>query len=354
MANLERVHWFLRNQCNLERCGYCFGPLQEDKASPERDIQLAKVLVESGVKEVILGGGEPTLAKNLEEVMGILKDGGIYISLHTNGLLLTDEKLDGWKGLVNDIALPIDTVDRNVQEHLRGKGFMKVFDNLMEWANKINTRGIEVGWHTVFTVVNEDKIPGIYQLIKKQPFKYWRIYEYNGDLARQVWLTMKEVSDKEKIEGFLKARALEKLGTPEKGGTDCLLADFLRMEEKMKRLGDKRIRFVARVDSEEPYAFLENSGQMDSYTWYSDTKRKKLGNIFEDGFCKIGERWEKIRKMEEFDEGDFIETELEGPLWKRLYNGSYWGEEIGEVLPKHIPEVERLANLWQERNMEAV
>jgi len=352
MANLERVHWFLRNQCNLERCGYCFGPLQEDKASPKRDIQLAKVLVESGVKEVILGGGEPTLAKNLEEVMGILKDGSIYISLHTNGLLLRDKKLDRWKGLVDNIALPIDAVDRNVQKHLRGKGFMKVFDNLMEWVNKINTREIEVGWHTVFTAINEDETPRIYQLIREQPFKYWRIYEYNGDLARQAWLIMKGVSDKEKIKGFLKTRALEKLGTPEKGGTDCLLADFLRMEEKMKKLGDKRIRFVARIDSEEPYAFLENSGQVTYYAWYSDTKRRRLGNIFEDGFCKIGERWRKIREMEEFDEGDFIETELlSGPLWARLYDGSYWAEEIEEVLPEYRPEVERLANLWEERNM---
>lgn len=351
MSNLERMHWFLREDCNLERCAYCFGPLPEDKVSPERDIQLARVLVENGVREVVLGGGEPTLARNLEEVMGILKEGDVYVSLHTNGLLLTDERLERWEGLVDDIALPIDAVDRNTQRQLRGERFMRVFDNLMEWADKINTRGIEVGWHTVFTAANGNEAPAIYPMINGQQFKYWRVYEYNGDLARQAWLTMEGVSDEEKIEGFLKARELEIIGALEKGGTDCLLADFLRMEERMAQFGDNRIQFVARKDvGKEPYAFLNNSGQVNFYAWYSGARRKMLGDIIRNGFSETGERWERIREMEEYDEDEWIEAGLDMPLWARLYDGSYLIEEVEGILPEYAPEVERLANLWQERN----
>jgi len=351
MANLERVHWFLREQCNQKKCAYCFGPLPEGEVSPDRDVQLARILVDGGVKEVILGGGEPTLADNLEEVWGILKDGGVYVSLHTNGLLLTEERLERWAGLVDDIALPVDAVNRDIQRQLRGEGFMRVFDNLMRWADKINARGIKVGWHTVFTAVNRNEIPKVYKLIKGQEFKYWRIYEYNDDLARQAWLEMKGLSDEEKIEGFLKARALEKSGTPEKGGTDCLLADFLRMEEEMKRLGDSRVQFVARLDDrKETYAFLENSGQINFYAWYSYTERKRLGNVLVDGLPEVGERWRKINEMEEFDEDDWLETGNSMPLWARLDEGAYFQEEMDEVLPKNMPEVERLANLWLERN----
>ncbi len=351
MSNLERMHWFLRERCNLERCAYCFGPLPEDNVSPEKDVQLARVLVDSGVREVILGGGEPTLARNLEEVMGILKEGDVYISLHTNGLLLTDERLDRWKGLVDDIALPIDAVDRNIQRQLRGEGFMGVFDNLMKWADKINTRGTEVGWHTVFTAANASEISAIYSLVNRQQFKYWRVYEYNGDLARQAWLAMEGVSDEEKVEGFLRARELEKIGTLEKGGADCLLADFLRMEERMAQLGDNRIQFVARKDGEkEPYAFLNNSGQVSFYTWYSGAKRKMLGNISRDRFSEVEEKWKRIKEMEEYDEDEWVEAGLDMPLWARLYDGSYFIEEVEGILPEHVPEVERLANLWQERN----
>lgn len=352
MTNLERAHWFLREECNLDRCAYCFGPLPKDEVSPEKDLQLSRVLVENDVKEVILGGGEPTLAKNLDEVMRILKEGGIYISLHTNGLRLSDEKLDRWVGLVDDIALPIDAVDREIQKQLRpGEGFMRVFDNLMGWANKINRRGIEVGWHTVFTVVNSDEIPKVHQLIGEQNFKYWRIYEYNSDLARQAWLTMKGLGEEEKIKGFRRAMALEKPGTPEKGGTDCLLADFLRMEERMAGFNDERIQFVARVDSrKEPYAFLNNSGQVNFYAWYSGTRRRRLGDVLKNGFGEIGQRWQRIRDMDEYDEDEWIEAGLDMPLWARLDDGSYWIEEVERVSPEYIPEVERLANLWLERN----
>lgn len=351
MPNLERMHWFLRRDCNLERCAYCFGPLPEDKISPERDAQLARVLVENGVREVILGGGEPTLARNLEEVMGILKEGGVYVSLHTNGLLLTDERLERWEGLVDDIALPIDAVDRNIQRQLRGEGFMRVFDNLMEWTNKINNKGIEMGWHTVFTAANGSEVPAIYRMINEQRFKYWRVYEYNSDLARQPWFTMEGLSDEEKIEGFLKARALEKLGTLEKGGTDCLLADFLRMEESIAQSGDNRIQFVARKDSrKEPYAFLNNNGQVNFYAWYSGARRKILGDISRDGFREVGRRWGEIKEMEEYDEDEWVEAGLDMPLWARLYDGSYFTEEVEAVLPEYVPEVEHLANLWQEKN----
>ena len=354
MAGLERAHWFLRESCDLKRCTYCFGPIPEGEVSPERDFKIAQVLVDGGVKEVVLGGGEPSLARNLEEVMRILKDGGIYISLHTNGLSLTDERLDRWVGLVDDIALPIDAVDRTIQGQLREEKFMEVFDNLMRWAEKINSRGIKTGWHTVFTALNGDEIPKIYRLIKGKPFKYWRIYEYNSDLARQVWLTMNgpnDTSDERIIAGFLRARALEGSGTPEKGYTDCLLADFLRMEERMERLGDNRIQFVARVDNkEEPYAFCRNDGQVNYYAWYSSAKRRRLGNILKEGFPIVEERWVRIRDMDDFDEDDRADAGCDLPLWARLDDGFYLAEEIEEVLPEYIPEVERLADLWAKRN----
>ncbi|MFH1864105.1 MAG: radical SAM protein [bacterium] len=351
MSELERVHWFLREECNLKRCAYCFGPLTEGKADPDRDVELAKVLVENGVRKVILGGGEPTLARNLEEVLQVLKGGGISVSLHTNGLLLTDERLDRWKGLVDDIALPFDAVDKMTQRRLRGKDFMGVFENLTQLADKINSRGIGLGWHTVFTRINRNEIPEIYKIINEQRFSYWRIYEYNTDLARQAWLTAEWLSTEDRIRGFLKSQSLEKLGTAKKGGTDCLLADFLRIEEEMGKLMDSRVTFVARLDSrKEPYSFLTNDGRVDYYAWYSDKRRKTLGNVQSDGFMKVAGRWQKVREHDEFDEDDWLETTSATPLWARLDDGIYFTEEVEEVLPKYIPEMVRLADLWQERN----
>lgn len=159
------------------------------------------------------------------------------------------------------------------------------------------------------------------------------------------------MGDEQRIEGFLNARKLEKTGTLEKGGTDCLLADFLRMEQRMTRFDDQRIQFVARRDCwKEPYAFLNNSGKVNFYAWYSSNRRKTLGDIFENGFCEIEQRWIRIREMDEYDEDEWIEAGLDMPLWARLYDGSYLSEEAEAVLPEYVPEVERLAKLWLERN----
>ncbi len=350
MPELERVHWFLREECNLKRCAYCFGPLTEEKADQDKDVRLARLLVQSHVKEVILGGGEPLLANNLESVFQILKSGNIRISLHTNGLLLTEEKLNKWQGLIDDIALPIDAVNKGIQIRLRGEGF-KTFDKIMCLADQITSRGIELGWHTVFTTVNREEIPKIYKQINKQKFNYWRIYEYNFELARQAWLKANWLSDKERIEGYLRSESLVKLGTSEKGGTDSLLADFLRMEEGMMKSGDSRITFVARLDSrKDPYAFLTNNGQVNYYAWYSYSLRKPLGNVFDEGFVKIAGIWKKIRDGDKFDEEDWLETTSSTPLWARLEDGAYFVEEYDDLTPKYRNEVERLADLWKRRN----
>lgn len=351
MSGLERVHWFIKEECNLKRCAYCFGPLTEGKVDPDIDVELASKLVQSHVKEVILGGGEPLLAGNLESVLQILKSGNIHISLHTNGILLSEEKLDRWKGLIDNIALPLDAADKEIQKKLRGSGFMKTFDNIMCLADQITARGIGLGWHTVFTRINRNEIPKIYELISKQNFSNWRIYEYNFELARQVWLKATWLSDEDRIKGYLRSESLIKLGTSIKGGTDSLLADFLRMEEEMMESDDSRIMFVARLDNrKDPYAFLMNNGQVDYYAWYTDSKRKPLGNIFEDGFAKISGDWKNIKDGCKFDEDDWLQVTSEAPLWARLEDGSYFSEEYDELTPKYRNEVERLAKLWEKRN----
>jgi hypothetical protein len=58
-------------------------------------------------------------------------------------------------------------------------------------------------------------------------------------------------------------QSLEIPGTPEKGYTDCLLAHFLLMEQKMMKHEDPRIQFVGIHDFKEPYIFIEPLGMQD-------------------------------------------------------------------------------------------
>ena len=115
----DHIHWFLTDRCNLD-CNYCFRPFFGYSVDDKRNEDLARLLVEGGVKQVTLGGGEPMLVRNLETIFRILKEGSIYISLHTNGTFLSRKRITQLKGLVDDIALPVDSMNRKMQGEIKG------------------------------------------------------------------------------------------------------------------------------------------------------------------------------------------------------------------------------------------
>ena len=132
----EHIHWYVTSRCNLD-CAYCFKPSINSLESSETLETIASILADN-VQRVTIGGGEPGLV-NLEGALRILNSGNVYVSYHTNGLELNVDKL---KGLVDDIALPIDSVAPNIQEALRGKEFLPVMFGISDIANEIRENNI--------------------------------------------------------------------------------------------------------------------------------------------------------------------------------------------------------------------
>lgn len=346
----EHIHWYITDSCNLD-CGYCFKPKFSYNRNESRNISLAHLLANSGVTKVTLGGGEPTLVKNLAEVTYILKQSGKYVSLHTNGLLLDNNVISELD--VDDIALPIDSIDRDTQKELRGKNFLATIDELPHLGSIILRKGIGLGYHTVFTAINHQNIPEIYDFIKTIGFSYWRIYEFNDDLALRTAFdaggSQEELISKMKI--------IEKLrgnGTSARGYTDSVFAQFLLTEQQMKKHNDERIQFVGRGDTPEPYAFLDNCGDVRYYTWLSGRERRVAGNIIRDGYQTIQDRLKEVHEKDwEFD--DKTEDEFwwatvgNMPIWARLWDGNYLQEEVEEIHPDFLDDVVSLSELHKKK-----
>jgi hypothetical protein len=125
------------------------------------------------------------------------------------------------------------------------------------------------------------------------------------------------------------------------------------MEKKMKRHKDPRIQFVGIRDTEEPYAFLENDGDISFYSWLSGKERRIIGNILKDGFQLVKEQLKEVQKKSwEFDEkteDEFIEATGDMPLWARMSKGNYFIEELEELDPETLDKVVDLAELWEDR-----
>ena len=90
----------LSHRCPLQ-CPYCSNPLELDERSKEMDTQdWLRVLSEAaalGMHQVHLSGGEPTVRKDLEELVAHCAQVGLYTNLITSGVLLDEKRLRGLK-----------------------------------------------------------------------------------------------------------------------------------------------------------------------------------------------------------------------------------------------------------------
>jgi MoaA/NifB/PqqE/SkfB family radical SAM enzyme len=316
----DKVNWLITSRCNLD-CQYCFAPRNAQPEDSRKLVEIAKLLAQSPLKKVTISGGEPLLIENIEEITKILREGQKYVSLHTNGFYLSEDRIKNLGPHLGDIAIPVDSMDASINDPLRGDGSLHVFKRVL---NQLNKHELNVGIHTVATPMNLSGLNAIYNYLSRKDFSFWKVYE-------QMGRTM------ERLQGEF---------DPQTGGTDAFLADFLLVESKMKRK-DSRIRFIAAHDKM-PYIFLNSEGRVSYGPWFAE-KPMSFGNILDGGIQGI------IQGVKEYvengrDSEKFFEGMWQLPLWARCYNGEFEPKELEEVVPQYHKRFEKLVELYSARD----
>ncbi|KAF9173799.1 Molybdenum cofactor synthesis protein 1 [Mortierella sp. AD011] len=142
--NFSRQHTYLRisltEKCNL-RCTYCM-PAEGVDLSPKDDIlttpeiiRLARLFVKEGVTKIRLTGGEPTVRKDINELveqLGELQPLGLKtIAMTSNGIALKRKLPSLVSSGLNLLNLSLDTLDRFKFELMtRRKGFERVMETI--------------------------------------------------------------------------------------------------------------------------------------------------------------------------------------------------------------------------------
>ncbi|KAK3804585.1 MAG: hypothetical protein JOS17DRAFT_769518 [Linnemannia elongata] len=142
--NFSRQHTYLRisltEKCNL-RCTYCM-PAEGVDLSPKDDIlttpeiiRLARLFVQEGVTKIRLTGGEPTVRKDINELveqLGQLQPMGLKtIAMTSNGIALKRKLPSLVNSGMNLLNLSLDTLDRFKFELMtRRKGFERVMETI--------------------------------------------------------------------------------------------------------------------------------------------------------------------------------------------------------------------------------
>jgi MoaA/NifB/PqqE/SkfB family radical SAM enzyme len=90
-ASLERapatIHFLLTNRCNLN-CPRCYYRRSQSEVPLPVVKELFTEWARKGVKAVALGGGEPFLHPNIDEIIAAASSVGLYLAVTTNGTIL--------------------------------------------------------------------------------------------------------------------------------------------------------------------------------------------------------------------------------------------------------------------------
>lgn len=136
---LRKLTIYLTNQCNLA-CGYCMfssGQALPNELSTDEICDLVSQGVEMGIEEIVLTGGEPLERKDLDTIVNFIKDKTLKLSIDTNGMALTEERIAHWARLgVNELELNLDGLDRETNDKLRGYGTYDQTMQVIEWCKK--------------------------------------------------------------------------------------------------------------------------------------------------------------------------------------------------------------------------
>ncbi|XP_015434975.1 PREDICTED: molybdenum cofactor biosynthesis protein 1 isoform X2 [Dufourea novaeangliae] len=182
-----RYHTYLRisvtERCNL-RCLYCM-PAEgvtltknDGILRTEEIIKIADLFVKEGVRKIRLTGGEPTVRKDIVDIIAGLKElpGLKQIAITTNGLTLTRQLPSLQRAGLDAINISLDTLkEYRFEQFTRRKGWSRVV-GAIDLAIQLGYNPVKVNC-VVLKGFNDDEIINFVNLTKDRPIDV-RFIEY--------------------------------------------------------------------------------------------------------------------------------------------------------------------------------
>lgn len=171
------VVWDFTHKCNLA-CKHCYsnsGAVQEEELTTEQALEVVDQLADAGVTALAFSGGEPLTRKDFFQVARYASDRGLYVSLASNGTLLTKENVQKIKeAKVNYIDVSIDGASAKTHDDFRG--VQGTFEKAVAGLKNCIDADLCVCIATTVGKNNMEELPAIIDLaekIKAERFTYF-------------------------------------------------------------------------------------------------------------------------------------------------------------------------------------
>jgi radical SAM protein with 4Fe4S-binding SPASM domain len=167
LASPFLVVWNLTNACNL-RCQHCYQRADKptpDELSTEEAKRIIDQLYESNVSSIAFSGGEPMMRPDFYELAQYAANKGFYVSVATNGTLLTRQNVKRLKEAgVGYVEVSLDGA--RAETHDAFRGVEGAFDRTVHGIRNAVEGGLYTGIATVSTRNSLYEIPKIFELAK--------------------------------------------------------------------------------------------------------------------------------------------------------------------------------------------
>jgi len=131
----------LTHRCPLQ-CPYCSNPLHLDRSSQELTtaewLDVLEQAANIGVLQIHLSGGEPTVRKDLEEIIAKAAELGLYSNLITAGVLIDNKRLQALNDAgLDHLQLSVQDTDAGNADRIAGfKGHAKKIE-VARWVRQL-------------------------------------------------------------------------------------------------------------------------------------------------------------------------------------------------------------------------
>jgi radical SAM protein with 4Fe4S-binding SPASM domain len=162
------IVWDFTHKCNL-KCKHCYsnsGTIREEELTTQQAMQVVDQIADAGVTALAFSGGEPLTRSDFFEVARHAADKGLYISVATNGTLLTKENVQKLKQAgVNYLDISIDGSCAKTHDEFRG--VPGAFDKAIAGLKNCIEADLCVCIATTATKNNLEEMPAIIDLAEK-------------------------------------------------------------------------------------------------------------------------------------------------------------------------------------------
>lgn len=165
---LTNIQLEVTRRCNL-RCKHCYLTDYSGKGelTKEELFSLIDQASEMGVHEIHITGGEPTVRKDLKDIIKYIYDKGMHGKLYTNGTNLSEEFLRFLSEIgIDGVKVSLDGFKPKTHNDFRRAkdGFSKTIDNI----KRLQEQGIPVEVTTVINKINVKETQDLISFFKNQ------------------------------------------------------------------------------------------------------------------------------------------------------------------------------------------